>query len=282
MKYSNEIVEKVVARLSSHEVSQRELERVLKIPRKTLSRWLKRSLAGLPTRFKRSAKKVWNKTIKPILKDLKQKLCQGKSCVIVWFESRKVCLRTVQRYKREWFPKLKEKKVKSRRFERRKALSLMHTDWGTKRILNGKRCCFSFYVDDASRKLFALKAYDKMSLKNTINDFQIALKQTKGFKAVLSDNGRQYHKNFDKELKGVKHLRTRVRNPKCNGKAEAVVKKVKRFLKKFVVRDLNHANRLLSRYQREYNRTPHSSLKYETPQKVFRNKKKSGDISAVT
>ena len=99
---------------------------------------------------------------------------------------------------------------------------------------------------------------------------------------MLSDNGRQYLKGFDAELHGIKHIKIRVHNPKCNGKAEAVVKKVKRHLKKFEVRDLEHANKLFSSYQREYNNTPHSSLKYKTPNQVFRDKQKNGAISAVT
>jgi len=68
----------------------------------------------------------------------------------------------------------------------------------------------------------------------------------------------------------------------CNGKAEAVVKKVEKYLNKFEVRDLEHTNKLLSRYEHEYNNTPHSSLKYMTPNQVFRNKQKNGAISAVT
>ena len=53
----------------------------------------------------------------------------------------------------------------------------MHTDWAVKRIKRGVRCCFSFYVDDCSRKLYALQAYPKASLENTIDNFKTAVQK---------------------------------------------------------------------------------------------------------
>ena len=282
MIYSDDFVEKIVDRLMSLDMSIREFEKAIRIPRKTLSRWLKRKLAEQPARFKRAAKRVWNKTVQPVLDKMKTLLEEGLSTTLTWLKFKKRCLRTVQRYNKQWFPQKKEPKIKSKRYERKHALSLTHTDWGVKRILNGVRCCFSFYVDDATRKLFALHAYHRATLVNTLDNLELAKKQTGGFKAVLSDNGRVYMKNFDAQLGEIKHIRTRIHNPKCNGKAEAVVKKVKRFLNRFKVKDLEHANILLAQYQREYNRTPHSSLKYKTPNQVFRDKQKNGAISAVT
>jgi len=282
MIYADNVVENIVARLLSGEVSQHELARVVGIPRGTIRRWLKRRLSGQPARFKRAAKKVWNKTVQPVLDKMKALLEEGLSTTLTWLKMRKRCLRTVQRYNKQWFPPAPKLKVKPKRYERKHALSLMHTDWAVKRILNGVRCCFSFYEDDATRKLFALRAYPRATLANTLEVLERAKKQTHGFKAMLSDNGRVYMKNFDAQLNGIKHIKTRIHNPKCNGKAEAVVKKVKRHLNKFEVRNLEHANELLSRYQREYNNTPHSSLKYRTPNQVFRDKQKNGAISAVT
>ncbi len=233
-------------------------------------------------RFKRTAKRVWNKTIQPLLDEMKALLSKGLSTTLTWLKLKKRCLRTIQRYKKKWFPEQPKPKVKVRRYERKHALSLMHTDWSRKRILHGVRCYFSFYEDDASRKLFALKAYERSTLENTLDNLRLARKQTGGFKAMLTDNGRQYRKNFDAQLKGIKHIRTRVHNPKCNGKAEAVVKKIKQYLSRYTVRSIAHANQLLARFTREYNNTPHSSLKYRTPNQVYRNKRKNGVISAVT
>jgi len=282
MIYADVVVEKVVARLVSGEISQRKLAKAIGIPRNTVGCWIRRTLAGQPTRFNREAKRVWNRTSKRSLKRLKRLLKQLDSTMLSWIEHGKVCLRTVQCYNKQWFPKKPKSKVKPKRYERKHVLSLMHTDWAVKRILNGVRCCFSFYEDDATRKLFALRAYPRATLANTIDNLAQAKRETRGFKAVLSDNGRVYMKNYAAQLDGIKHIRTRIHNPKCNGKAEAVVKKVKRYLNKFEVQNLEHANALLSRYEREYNNTPHSSLKYRTPNQVFRDKQKNGLISAVT
>lgn len=282
MIYADNVVENIVARLVSGEVRVCELARVVGIPRGTVSRWFKRKLSGQPTRFKRAAKKVWNKTVQPVLDEMNALLKKGLSTTLTWLKMRKRCLRTVQRYNKQWFPPKIEPKSKPKRYERKHVLSLMHTDWAVKRVKDGVRCCFSFYEDDASRKLFALRAYPRATLVNTFDNFERAKKQTGGFKAVLSDNGRVYMKNFDAQLGGIKHIKTRVHNPKCNGKAEAVVKKVKKYLNRFEVKNLEHANVLLSRYECEYNNTPHSSLKYKTPNQVFRDKQRNGAISAVT
>ena len=282
MKYSADVVEKVLDRLLSGEISQSEVSRVLKIPRKTLGRWLRHKLAGQPARFKRKAKKVWNRTVEPVLNKMRCLLEKGKPTAIVWINMGKTCLRTVQRYKKTWFPPQQKPKQKSHRYERRHVFSLMHTDWGVKRVKNGVRCCFSFYEDDASRKLFATKAYNKANLENTLDNFQKAKKETRGFKAVLTDCGGVYRKNYDACMNNIKHIRTRPYNPQCNGKAEAVVKKIKRFLNQFEVQNIEHANQLLKQFQREYNNTPHSSLKYLSPNQIFSDKQKKGVICVVT
>jgi len=245
-------------------------------------RWRNRLKNGLPARFKRAACIVWNKTGRRLLRKLKRLLKQTGSTILAWIEHGKLCLRTVQRYNKQWFPPTPKPKVKIKRYERRHVLSLMHTDWAVKRILGGVRCCFSFYEDDASRKLFALKAYPGKTLANTIDNLQLTVKETGGFRAVLTDNGRQYMKNYDAQLHGIKHIHTRVHNPKCNGKAEALIKKIKQYLNQYTVKNLQHANMLLSSYQRDYNNTPHSGIKYLTPNQVFSDKLKNGDISAVT
>jgi len=59
MKYSEEFVKNIVNSVLSGK-SRRDIERFLGIPRKTIGNWVKRILVGLPTRFKRSAKRVKN------------------------------------------------------------------------------------------------------------------------------------------------------------------------------------------------------------------------------
>lgn len=283
MKYGEEVVNRVVDAVLARRCSAREAERLFRIPRKTIGRWLKRRLGRLPYWFSRAAKRVRNRTPEGVLSRLRELLRKGKSAVTAWLESgRKVCLRTVQRWKRKWFPAVKAK-VESKRYERRKALSLAHTDWAEKRIAKGKRCCFTFYVDDATRRLYACRAYTSAKWKNTKDALHNALRAAK-FKAVLTDCGRVYTVKWGAACRkaGVKPIHTRPYNPKCNGKAEAVVKKIKRFLARHHVRSIPHANALLRKFQREYNNTPHGSLKYQTPLQVFRYKQTTGDISAVT
>ena len=278
MKYDNEFVKRIV----DSPASGRKIQETLGVSRKTIYRWRNRVIHSLPARFKRAAKRIWNKLCKRFQRRIKRLLQETESSIQAWCKFRKVCLRTIQRYKKHWFPKQLKPKTKSKRYERRKVFSLMHTDWGIKRIKQGVRCCFSFYEDDASRKVYALKAYSKANLENTIDNLEQAKKETGGFKAVLTDCGGVYRKNYDTNMNGIKHIRTRPYNPKCNGKAEAVVKKIKRYLNKFEVQNIEHANKLLKKFQTQYNDMPHSSLKYLSPNQVYSDKQKNGVICAVT
>jgi transposase InsO family protein len=282
MAYTEEIVKIAVAMVVKDRRSAREAAGLLHVGRAAISRWVKRILEGLPTHLSTAPKQVHNRTGENILKRIKKLLVAGAGTIKTWFESgRRISLRTVQRWKTKWFPPVKEK-IKPRRYERKKILSLMHTDWGSKRINEGKRCCFTFYVDDASRRLYSTTAYLKADLGNTIDAFCSARSQA-AFGAVLSDCGKVYQNTFRGLCmsNGIKSLHTRPYNPKCNGKAEAVVKKIKLFLSKQEIRSIEHANQLLREFEYEYNRMPHSSLKYKTPLEVFRAKQTAGSICGV-
>ena len=281
MGYKAEVV-KLAVQLAE-KVGIREAARLIGIGREAIGRWIERLKQGLPTHLKTTPRQVRNRTGQNVLKRI-HKLLEAKAGTIeTWAKiEKKTCIRTVQRWKAKWFPPVKEK-VKSRRYERRKVHALVHTDWGTKRINEGKRCCFTFYVDDACRRLYATKAYPKADEENTTDAFCNA-RSDADFEAVLSDCGRVYQNAFRGlcASNSIKSHHTRPYNPKCNGKAEAVVKKIKRFLGMREVRSLKHANRLLRQFEREYNRTPHSSLKYKTPLEVFKAKQTAGSICGVT
>jgi len=284
MKYDEQFVKRVVSTVLERRCSAREAERLLGVPRKTIGRWLKRALGELPYWFSRAAKNVRNRTTKRLLARMRELLTRGLSAVMVWLAlGKRVCLRTVQRWKREWFPAIKTPRVKPKRYQRRKGLTLAHTDWGVKRIKDGKRCCFTFYVDDATRRLYALRAYAKANQTNTFDALRRARSRAR-FASVLTDCGKVYSKQWTAKCKKLrmKPIHTRPYNPQCNGKAEAVVKKIKRFMRGHVVRDLAHANRLFKRFLRAYNNAPHSSLKYLTPLQAYRSKQATGDICAVT
>jgi len=283
MKYGEEFVKRVTLSIIDGLCSIREVCTKFRIARNTVATWVWRTKAGLPERFKRSAKRIWNRTSEELLGKLHMLLAAGKTVIQAWhILGRPLCIRTAERWNALWFPIIKER-VKSKRYVRRKAFSLMHTDWGTKRIKDGKRGCFTFYIDDATRRLYALGAYSQANQKNTNDTLHEAHKSSGSFKAVLSDCGKVYTKSFGEECKnlGVKSVHTRPYNPKCNGKAEAVVKKVKTFLKHYYIRDLHHMNELLKQYQKEYNNTPHSGIKYMTPLQIFKAKQRTGLIWAV-
>lgn len=284
MKYDNEFVNRVVGTIASGRCSIRGASRLLGVSRNTISTWVSRVLGGIPARMSRAAKRVWNRPSRKLLARLRKILSSGASSVKAWVAvGKRMSIRAVQRWKAKWSPKKRERKS-CKRYERRKALSLMHTDWGAKRIGGGKRMCFTFHEDDATRRLYVLRAYDRADQKNTLDNLCRAIRESGGFKSVLTDCGRVYTKTYGEACKswGVRNVHTRPYNPKCNGKAEAVVKKIKAFLKRHHVRDIRHANQLLGKFQREYNGTPHSSLRYMTPMETYRVKRRAGYIWGVT
>ena len=282
MIYEEQLVK--VASIIAGKYSIRAASKLLGASRNTISTWVSRTKSGLPTRFKRTAKRVWNRTSSEVLRSAKKCMKSGNSVVQTWVKvKKKMSMRTTHRWKAKWFPKAREKK-QCKRYVRRKAFSLMHTDWGVKRIKGGKRACISFYVDDATRRMYALRAYEHADQENTNDSLHRARRASGGFKAVLSDCGKVYTKTYGQKCKalGIKSIHTRPYNPKCNGKAEACVKKIKAFLKKHNVRNLNHCNKLLKKYQQQYNNMPHSGIKYLTPLQMFRAKQRSGSVWAVS
>ena len=284
MGYGEEFVKSVVGSVLSGRCSARAMARAHRISRSSVDRWVRRTLAGMPTRLGRAAKHVWNRTAKPVLAALRAPLKAGKSAVVAWIATGKaISLRTAQRWKAQWFPSVKERK-KWKRYVRRKAHSLLHTDWAEQRIAGGKRTCFTFYIDDATRRIYALRAYERATEENTADALRRAVEQSGGFAAVLSDCGAVYSKAFAALCADVRvrSIHTRPYHPQCNGKAEAVVKKVKRFLAKHHVRDLAHMNELLALCERELNRSPHSGLNYATPLQAYAAKQGAGLIWGVT
>ena len=193
MKYGDEFVKKVTDAVISGSCSRRDLKRMFGLSRDTVSKWVNNVLAGLPARMKRSAKNVRNRTDKDILDKIKELLVQGKNAVSAWIETgKKISLRSVFRWKAKWIPKQPREKKVYKRYERRKALSLTHTDWAQKRILGGEKIKFTFHVDDATRTLYALKAYKTADQFNTADALENAVVETGGFRQVLTDCGKVY------------------------------------------------------------------------------------------
>ena len=221
MGYNEETVNIAVGMALNDHRPIREIARLLHVGRAAIGRWVKRTLEGLPTHFSSAPKQVHNRTGENILKRIRRLLEEGAGTIKAWFESgMRICLRTVQRWKSKWFPPVKEK-MESHRYERRKVFSLMHTDWGVKRINGGQRCCFTFYEDDASRRLYATKAYARADSDNT-TDALVSARSEADFGAVLSDRGKVYQNAFRGLCRsnGIKSLHTHPYPPKTFKEAE--------------------------------------------------------------
>ena len=144
MGYKAEIVK--IAVQVAEKIGIRAAARLIGIGREAIGRWIERLRNGLPTHLKTTPRQVRNRTGQNVLNRIHKLLEANAGTIETWAKTgKKVCIRTVQRWKTKWFPPLKEK-VKSKRYEHRKLFSMAHTDWGTKRINEGKRCCFTFSI----------------------------------------------------------------------------------------------------------------------------------------
>ena len=168
-----------------------------------------------------------------------------------------------------------EPKKKNRRkwvrYERKHSLSLVHTDWFD---FQGKQCII--FIDDASRFITGYGEFSNANAENTINVFKKSLKCGKP-KQVMSDHGTQFvavdtegktlgESQFAQAVKsiGSKHIKSRVKHPQSNGKAERVIGTIKQLWKAFgsMTKAIEHYN-----YKR-----PHRSLtngKLRTPYQAF-------------
>ena len=173
-----------------------------------------------------------------------------------------------------------EPKKKNRRkwvrYERKHSLSLIHTD------------CFEFrnkksilFIDDASRFITHCKIYRNLTIESTCRAFKESLKW--GIpKQIMSDHGANYvsmerencrtgDSRFTELVKsyGIKHIKSRVKHPQSNGKAERVIGTIKRLWPR-----LGSLDKAVEHYN--YKR-PHRSLtngKLRTPYQAFLEKMK--------
>ena len=168
-----------------------------------------------------------------------------------------------------------EPKKKNRRkwirYERKHSLSLVHTDWFD---FQGRQCII--FIDDASRLITGYGEFNNANAENTIKVFKQSLKW--GIpKQTMSDHGTQFvsveaegkiigESQFAQTVKSVgsKHIKSRVKHPQSNGKAERVIGTIKKLWKA-----LGSMKRAVEHYN--YKR-PHRSLtngKLRTPYQAF-------------
>ena len=116
-----------------------------------------------------------------------------------------------------------EQKKKHRRrwvrYERKHSNSLWHTDWFEHK---GKQCIL--YIDDASRFIPCYGEFSNANTKNSIIVFKQGLKHNIP-KQVMSDHGTQFDNHFTEQIEeiGSKHIKSRIKHPQSNGKAERAV-----------------------------------------------------------
>lgn len=160
------------------------------------------------------------------------------------------------------------------RYERKHSLSLVHTDWFSHKGKEG-----IVFIDDASRFITGCETFNNANTDNSILVFSKSLKYGKP-KQVMSDHGIQFvsveaegktigvsrFTEYLREL-GIKHIKSRIKHPQSNGKAERVVGTMKQLWNYFgsIEKAVEYYN-----YRR-----PHMSLnngKLRTPYQAFLDK----------
>jgi len=166
----------------------------------------------------------------------------------------------------------KEEQAKKRqrkwvRYERKHALSLLHTDWYECKC--GKKLIT--FEDDASRAVLAAGEFDEATDDNTVKVLKRTIKAAKPYGPIiqiLSDNGSQFCSpagpkgvegttEYQRVLKKhkIQQVRTRNHHPQTNGKLE-------RFHGTYAVH--RHRFKTLKAFVKWYNEVkPHMSLDFD-------------------
>jgi len=151
------------------------------------------------------------------------------------------------------------------RYERKHSLSLGHTDWFE---FKRKQCII--YIDDASRFITSHGEFDNAKTSNSLKVFKKGLKWGV-YRQMMSDHGPQFEEQFTEGIKevGVKHIKSRVKHPQSNGKAERAIQTIKKLWN-----ELESFDKAVEQYNYK---KPHMSLtngKLRTPYQAFLEKKR--------
>lgn len=235
--------------------------------RKTISKWVKRFLEhgkeGLKD-LSRRPKRVRNQTPETV----QQEICRIKLDNIklgprsIWHmikDKFKVCITTVYNIlvRKGVYALLKPQK-KLHFYEASKSNELWHIDIARKRIKNKGKKWIVVVEDDYSRKILACDVYGSKDAKNVCRTVKKAVEKHNIPKAMLSDNGKQFvSRKFKKLMKRleIKHVKTAVRNPKCNGKLERWIRTLKEeCLRKKFFTSMTQMQREIDKFVEYYNR----------------------------
>lgn len=129
-------------------------------------------------------------------------------------------------------------------------------------------------VDDATRYLYTAVMGDKTN--ETAGEFMEEVLTTSPFiiEAIMTDNGREYKGKLERghrfetvlDRENIKHVYTKIKTPKTNGKAERIMRTIMAWHRMIQFRDREERSYRLSDFVEWYNsKKGHSSLKGETP-----------------
>jgi len=119
-------------------------------------------------------------------------------------------------------------------------------------------------IDDCSRYAFAITNVESFSTESVIRVLERCINSHGKPREILTDNGSQFQKQFDKwcETQKIKHIRTGISRPTTTGKVERFFGTYKREL------PYCHNNPEYFRYRYNFIR-PHLSLDYKTPAETY-------------
>ena len=166
------------------------------------------------------------------------------------------------------------RKKKWIRYERRHSLTAVHMDWGYDE--KEERWLLPV-IDDSSRKLLVLIECESATTDASIDAIKEALRHGE-IQQCITDYGTQFCKGKEDKARfpaflkqhGIKHILCRIKHPQSNGKSE-------KFNHLYKVH--RHAFKTKEEFIHWYNEIrPHMSLDERTPEEVYQERKKEGNI----
>ncbi len=177
-------------------------------------------------------------------------------------------------------PEESEKHTPYIRFEREEPNRLWQMDFkGHFAMTNGERCHPLTMLDDCTRTLLCLDAYDNERWNVVEKSLLWAFREHGLPDAILSDNGSPWSDNkqgytpyeiWMMQL-GILPMHGRPLHPQTQGKDERFHRTLKEdVLKRRTIFDLEEAQRIFDAYRLEYNtERPHAAIGYDVPQKRY-------------
>lgn len=234
--------------------------------RKTVAKWVRRFLEHGKEGLKdcsKAPKHVWNRTPEAV----ESEVCRVKLSNVklgprsIWHmvgERFSICITTVYNILvRKGVYRLLRPKEDVRFYEAGRPNELWHIDIARKRIKSKGKKWIVAVEDDYSRKVLACDVYGSKDAASVCRTVRKAVKRYGAPEAVLSDNGRQFIGRRFRRLADkleIRHIRTAVRNPKCNGKIERWIRTLKEeCLRRHFFRTMKQMQREMDRFVRHYN-----------------------------